>query len=308
MGEPVPISSGKPSRSVSVAIVSKGRPEVLADTIDSVLGQTLLPRQVIVVVPTAEDLPKKTWDEAVQLIVGPCGIAAQRNKALEVIPTSIDYVAFFDDDFELKADYLEQAALFLEICPTTIALSGLLLADGRVSREKARQLLVQHAHRDNVRGLFHSKGDLHSLHGCNMVIRRAFLDYEKFDENLPLYGFAEDYEMSMRLERYGNVGKFARCAGVHLSWSGGRMRDIQYGYSLIANQWYCLQKGTVHAPPFQARIWFWNVVVRKMIFFTLKRLLTRDRSCDWRNRMKGHLLALQDILLRKCDPRRILDL
>jgi glycosyltransferase involved in cell wall biosynthesis len=308
MGESIPPSPGEWHRSVSVVIISKGRPGILADTIDSVLRQTLPPRQVVVVVPTAEDLPQKTWGELVQTIVGPLGTTVQRNKGLEVIPASIEYVAFFDDDFELKSDYLEQAVHFLEICPTTIALSGLLLADGRVDREKARELLARHVHRDHARGLFQSSGDLHSLHGCNMFVRRSFLEYEKFDENLPLYGFAEDYDLSMRLERYGNVGKFRRCAGVHLAWGGGRTSDIRYGYSLIANQWYCLQKGTVHAPPFEARIWFWKVVVGRMLLFTLKRLLARDRTCNWSQRMKGHLLALQDIMMRRSDPKRILTL
>jgi glycosyltransferase involved in cell wall biosynthesis len=296
------------NRAFAVVIVSKGRPDILSDTIDSVLRQTLTPRQIIIVVPTAEDLPKKTWGDAVQTMVGPFGITVQRNKALEVIPATTDYVAFFDDDIELKSDYLEQAALFLEICPTAIALSGRLLADGGVSRQKAGELVANHVHRDSAWGLFHSKGDLHSLHGCNMVIRRSFLIYEKFNEDFPLYGFAEDYEMSMRLERYGKVGKFARCVAVHLAWGGGRMREIQYGYSLIANQWYCLQKGTVHALPFEARIWFWNIVVRKMFFLTLMNILKRDRSTDWRSRFKGILLALRDIAGNKCDPKRILNL
>jgi glycosyltransferase involved in cell wall biosynthesis len=301
-------STRAPGRSVSVVLVSKGRPEVLADTIDSVLRQTLAPRQIIVVVPAAEDLPGREWGSVVQTIVGPLGITAQRNQALEAIPPSINYVAFFDDDFELKTDYLEQAVRFMENCPAAVGLSGLLLADGRVSRQKAREMLAQHAHRSSERGNFQSRGDLHSFHGCNMFMRRALLVDEKFDENLPLYGFAEDYEISMRLERYGKVGKFRYCAGVHLAWGAGRMRDIQYGYSLIANQWYCLKKGTVHAPPLEANIWFWKVVVGRMLLFTLKHLLRRDRECDWPKRMQGHLLALRDILFDRCHPRRILEL
>jgi glycosyltransferase involved in cell wall biosynthesis len=308
MGDSTEISILAPSRSVSVVIVSKGRPDVLADTIDSVLRQTVAPRQIIVVVPAVEDLPGKEWGSLVQTIVGPLGITAQRNRALEAIPPTIDYVAFFDDDFELKTDYLEQAILFMENCPAAVGLSGLLLADGRVSREKAREMLAQHAHHSSERGNFQSRGDLHSFHGCNMFMRRALLLYEKFDENLPLYGFAEDYEISMRLERYGKVGKFRYCVGVHLAWGAGRMRDIQYGYSLIANQWYCLKKGTVHAPPREAKVWFWKVVVGRMLLFTLKHLLKRDRECDWSKRMEGHLLALRDIALGKCDPRRILEL
>jgi hypothetical protein len=77
----------------------------------------------------------------------------QRDKAVEIIPFSIDYVGFFDDDIELRVDFLEQATLFMRRNPTTIALSGHLLVDGN----------------------------------------------------------GEDYDLSMRLERYGNIGKFALC-------------------------------------------------------------------------------------------------
>jgi GT2 family glycosyltransferase len=275
--------------------------------LESIFRQTLLPQQVIVVVTSPEDLPDKTWDQ-VQFIVGPVGICKQRNRALAAIPPTVDYVGFFDDDFELKSDYLAEAALFLQRCPGTVAISGFLLADGHITRDEARRLVTQHIHQERTAGLFYSSGDLHALHGCNMIIRRPFLEYEKFDETFPLYGFAEDYDLSVRLERYGKIGKFARCIGVHLAWRGGRINEIQHGYSLIANQWYCIQKGTVHAPPFEAQVWFWKIVVGRMLFRTLGKILKRDQSLDWVGRLKGLCLALWDILMRRCHPGRILEL
>src|SRR5246127_5070742 len=100
-------------RSISIAIISKGRPEVLDDTLESIFGQSQQPQQVIVVVPTEEDLPRRPWGDSVQLIVGPHGGCVQRNKALEAIPLSVDYAGFFDDDIELRVDFLEQAPLFM---------------------------------------------------------------------------------------------------------------------------------------------------------------------------------------------------
>jgi len=308
MAEPAASTYENIQRPVSVAIVSKGRPDVLDDTLESVFRQTVRPHQVIVVVTAPEDLPRKPWGDAVQILFAPAGTSVQRNKALEVIPLSVDFVAYFDDDVELRPDYLEQALLFFERNPNSVALSGRLIGDGQITREEGRRRLEAYAHKNEVRGLYHSAGDLHSLHGCNMVIRRAFLDYEKFDENLALYGFAEDYDLSMRLERYGRVGKFARCVAVHLAWPHGRVNEVQRGYCLIANQWYCIKKGTVHVPPFQAQIWYWNVVVRRMIFATIRQILRRNRACDWKGRLKGALLALTDIARGRCDPRRVLEL
>jgi hypothetical protein len=84
----------------------------------------------------------------------------QRNKALEAIPLSVDYVGFFDDDIELRVDFLEQATLFMRRNPTTIAFSGHLLADGNgvtpTSSLWARKLLTDAA-RLLKRRLFYSK-------------------------------------------------------------------------------------------------------------------------------------------------------
>ncbi len=257
------------------------------DTLESIFGQSQQPQQVIVVVPSEEDLPRRSWGESVQLIVGPHGGCVQRNKALEAIPLSVDYVGFFDDDIELRVDFLEQATLFMRRNPTTIAFSGHLLADGNgVTREEARRLLAHHIHGENLNGLFRCKGKFHTLHGCNMIIRRSILAYEKFDENLPLYSFSEDYDLSMRLERYGNVGKFALCIGVHLASPGGRVREVLRGYSFVANHWYFLKKGTVHLPPFLAWVHFWLAVFGRTFLFTLWKVLTRDRSLDWPGRLK----------------------
>jgi GT2 family glycosyltransferase len=296
-------------RSISIAIISRGRPEVLADTLESIFRQSQQPQQVIVVVPSEEDLPRTSWGESVQFIVGLHGGCVQRNKALEAIPLSVDYVCFLDDDIELRVDFLEQATLFMRRNPTTIAFSGELLADGDgITREEAKRLLARHTHAKNLNGLFRCKGKYYSLHGCNMVVRRSILEYERFDENLPLYSFAEDYDLSMRLERYGNIGKFGLCIGVHLASPGGRVREVLRGYSFVANPWYFLKKGTVHLPPSLAWIRFWLAIFGKTFFFTLWKVLSRDQSLDWAGRLKGILLAFQDIILGRSHPRRILDL
>jgi GT2 family glycosyltransferase len=310
MSDSIPITTPDwAHRSISVAIISRGRPEVLNDTLESIFRQSQPPQQVIVVVPTEEDLPRQSWEDSVQFIVGLRGGCVQRNKALEAIPLSVEYVGFFDDDIELRVDFLEQATLFMHRNPTTIAFSGELLADGDgITRAEARRLLEDHVHQENLKGLFRCKGKFHSLYGCNMIVRRSILDYEKFDENLPLYSFAEDYDLSMRLERYGNIGKFALCIGVHLASPGGRVREVLRGYSFVANPWYFLKKGTVHLPPFLAWVRFWLAVFGRTFLFTLWKVLTRDRSLDWKGRLKGISLAFQDIVLGRSHPRRILDL
>ena len=316
--EPATESGGRPNMesivsnivgtSISVVIASKGRPDFVRETIESLQRQTLKPREIIIVVPSIEDLPAKEWGDDVQYIVGPLGLTSQRNKGIRAIPITVPYVGCFDDDFELKPDYLEQAVAFMNANVSVMGISGRLLASGYINREEARKLIASYKPRQNPRGTFFSQGKHHILYGCNMVIRRAVLSYETFDENLPLYSYGEDYDLSIRLERYGRVGRFEGCVGVHLETAGGRVQEVQRGYSLVANNWYFLKKGVMHRPLVVAWIRFWLVCVGKSLWQSLWNQLKGDRSLDWSGRVKGHLLALKDIFLGRCHPRRIEDM
>jgi len=292
--------------SISVVIASKGRPDFVRETIECLQRQTLKPRQIIVVVPSIVDLPPKEWgDDVVQDIVGPLGLTFQRNKGIMAIPATVPYVGFFDDDFELQEDYLEQAVAFMNANASIIGISGRLLAGGGINRQEAKNLIARYRPGENPDGMFFSQGKHHILFGCNMVIRRAALNYEKFDENLPLYSFGEDYDISIRLERYGLIGRFAGCVGVHLETPGGRVREELRGYSFVANNWYFLKKGVTHLPFLLAWTRFWWVCVGKSLWQSLWKILKNDRSMDWRGRLRGLLLALKDIFLGRCHPRRI---
>lgn len=156
--------------------------------------------------------------------------------------------------------------------------------------------------------VFIDRGRHFILYGCNMVIRRDALAREEFDENLPLYAYGEDYEITMRLLRHGRIGRFHGCVGVHLLTPGGRVREVQRGYSEIANNWYFLRKGTVHLPAPWAGIRFWSICAGKTVLASGWNVLKQNRSTDWPGRLRGNLLAVRDIFSGRCHPRRILDL
>ncbi len=291
--------------SISVIIASKGRPDLVLEAIDGLQRQTLKPAQIIVVVPSSEDLPPNQWEEDVQYIVGPHGLTAQRNRGIAMVPNNVTYVGCFDDDFELRADYLEQAVAFMNANAAVVGISGHLLANGGISREEAKELIARSKPGGSPGGRFFSRGKHHILYGCNMIIRRPILNYETFDENLPFYSYGEDYDLSIRLEHYGLIGRFDGCVGIHLQTPGGRVREVLRGYSFVANNWYLLRKGVMHLPLFMAWIRFWSVCVGKSALISLWHLLKGDRSLDWGGRLQGHLLALKDIFLGCCGPGRI---
>jgi glycosyltransferase involved in cell wall biosynthesis len=296
------------STPISVVIASKGRPVFVRETVECLKRQTLEPKQIIIVVPSVEDLPPRQWGDEVQCIVGNIGTSSQRNKGIMAIPATVPYVGCFDDDFELKEDYLEQAVAFMNANPSIVGISGRLLAGGGIGRQEAKELIASCQPEEDPRGMFFSRGKHHLLFGCNMIIRRAVLNYEKFDENLPLYSYGEDYDLSIRLEHYGLIGRFAGCLGVHLETPGGRVGEKLRGYSLVANNWYFLKKGVVHLPLLKAWTRFWLICVGKSLLLCLSNLLKGDRSLDWGGRLKGHLLAVKDIFLGRCHPRRVTEM
>ena len=299
------IYSNKVDVSISVVIASKGRPDFVRETVECLGRQTLRPKEIIIVVPSSEDLPENQWGDEVQFIIGTLGLTSQRNRGIRAISNTVPYVAFFDDDFELKEDYLEQAVAFMNANLSIVGISGRLLAGGGISRPQARTLIAGYRPGETHSGMFFSRGTHHILFGCNMVIRRRILNYEKFDENLPLYSYGEDYDISIRLERYGLVGRFAGCVGVHLETPGGRVREVLRGYSFVANNWYFIKKRVIHLSLLGAWTRFWVICVGKNLWQSLWKLFRGDRSLDWSGRLKGYLLALRDIFLGRCHPRRI---
>ena len=300
-----PIALNTESASISIVIASKGRPDILSETIESLHGQTLKPAKIIVVVPSNEDLPSKPLGNDVSYLVGFQGLTLQRNRGIETIPNTVKYVGCFDDDVELRSDYLEQAAAFMDANFSVMGISGHILADGGISRQEAKDLIASYELAGHSRGRFFSRGKHHILYGCNMIIRRVVLNYERFDENLPFYSYGEDYDMSIRLERYGLIGKFEGCIGVHLATPRGRVRELLRGYSFVANNWYFLKKGVTHLPLTLAWLRFLLICVGKSILISVWNLIKGDRSLDWGGRLRGLLLAVTDIFAGRCHPERI---
>jgi GT2 family glycosyltransferase len=295
------------SASISVAIVSKGRPLILAETLESLSHQTLRPASIVVVVPSAGDLPP-TLPPGVETVVGPLGASTQRNAAIQVIPLSVDYVAFFDDDMEFRDDYLACAVAFMESSPGVVGCSGTVLGNGNITREHGKSLIANYQPPRDFKPMFRSSGREHSLHGCNMILRRGVLEYERFDEQLPLYSFNEDYDLSNRLEGYGLVGRFDGCVSVHLESPSGRVREDMRGYSLVANNYYFIKKGTSHLPTPLAWIRFWPICVIKPLLRCVWHLARGDKSMDFRGRIRGILLAVKDIFAGTSHPGRIRDM
>jgi GT2 family glycosyltransferase len=289
-----------------IIIATKDRPRILAATLHSIKRQTRRPDLVYVSASSLGDAPPGESAEGVIVLVGPPGGSAQRNTAIRQVPLDVEYIAFFDDDVELHPSYLEHAVSFLEKNPDVVAISGIMIADGNISREAARAFLEQDMTWMSDPSL-RDRGPHHILYACNAVIRAAPLRETMFDENLPLYSYGEDYDLSLRLKRFGRVGRLSNAVGVHLQTQTARISGKRYGYAVVANNWYFIQKGVCHVAPPWSYVRF-VVIVLKRLYTNLRSALSGQVQRDPWGQIQGDLLAIADIISGRSSPNRILDL
>jgi GT2 family glycosyltransferase len=291
----------------AIIIATKDRPGILSETLQSIRRQTRPAAYVYVSVSSLEDAPSGNSTEGVIVLVGPQGGSAQRNTAIRQVPLDVEYMAFFDDDVELHPSYLENAVSFLEKNSDVVAISGMMIADGNISREAARSLLEKDT-TWRVDPSLQDRGPHHILYACNAVVRSGPLRQTLFDENLPLYSYGEDYELSLRLKKFGRVGRLSNAVGVHLQTQAARVSGKRYGYAMIANNWYFLRKGVCHRTAPWSYLRFVLIIVLKRLWINLGNALSGRLQRDPWGQIQGNMLALVDIICGRSSPRRILDL
>jgi GT2 family glycosyltransferase len=290
----------------AVVIASKGRPQILGATLESLRRLRGSP-EVVVVVPAEADLCDLSAHPQIQTVVGPDGSTFQRNAGIAALNLGeLDAVVFFDDDVEVHPDYLTRLAGLLDARPDIVAGSVRALRDGGLTREEARAEVA--AWRVAEADHFRTTGKHWVLYGCNMFIRADALKAVKFDENLPSFAFGEDYEISIRLRRLGDVGRFNNAVCVHLKTPAGRVDPRRVSYAMIANNLYFLRKGSVHLSPGKARLRFLYLAFFQVPFVEFFR---RCRGVPWRGKLQwweGCARAWLDILRGRCTPREALRL
>lgn len=288
-----------------VGIATTGRRETLSHAIRRLALQERLPDLLIVSPAKPEDCDEAMLAEmpfATKVVRGPIGSTYQRNTILEACDDA-DVVAFFDDDFYADPRYLREAEQLLLANPDIVGITGLPLADGAVtagvSHDEALALLAANEHQSRPSQPY----EIYNLYGCNMVarldaVRRSQL---RFDPDLPLYAWLEDVDFSRRLASHGRLVKLDTMNGVHLAVKRGRTSGVRFGYSQVANPIYLMRKGTME--PRRALLHVARNVARN-----LQRSLFPEPWIDRRGRVRGNLMAANDLLRRRMRPDKIVEL
>lgn len=288
---------------VAIGIATAGRRDQLPLTLAQIARQRALPQRIVVCPASPDD-----WDAAavpplgcpLEVLHGPRGLTAQRNRILESCP-DVDVLVFLDDDYYPAPDYLEQVNALFCAYPDIVVATNHPVRDGAtgpgIPHDEALGILA--AQGPLERGAPHIK-TTYGGYGCNMAVRVApALEHGvRFDLNLPLYGWLEDIDFSRRMAAHGRIANCSALVGVHLAVKRGRSSGLRIGYSQVANPLYLLRKGSMSA----------RYSLRHIARNVAKNLLRFVRPEPWvdrRGRLKGNLLALGHLLTGRLDPRRI---
>lgn len=283
---------------IHIVIATVGRADLLRQTVDLIAAQTRPVDGVLIVSPSTDDFGTAGQSPVrPELVLSARGLCRQRNRALDVLEGRSDVVLFLDDDFVMEPGYVAAIeALFTED-PGLAGITGNLVADGvrhgGFTVEQALGLIA-----DRAPGLDPKVIPREALYGCNMAVRTSLARELRFDEALPLYGWQEDIDFTMRLARRGRLVSSGRVTGVHLGVRGGRTSGRRLGYSQIANIVYLLRKGTI--PTRLAARLLWQNFASNVL-----RAPWPEPHIDRAGRLAGNMRALGDLALGRIDPRKI---
>lgn len=243
---------------LSAAIATRGRPDVLRATLESLAACDPQPHETIVVdgdeSRSAEPVVRAFEDRPgapLRYLSSPPGLTRQRNVALE--HAAGDVIVFLDDDVEVDRDLfrvLEQGYADAGV----VGVTGKVIEDsGRRfgnKRSAMRRLLAGRAREGTMSSFGYprrlqdvdAEHDVEFMQGCLMSARLDQAVPLGFDEELPGYGLAEDEDFSYRLSRVGRIRYLPGAVVLHKNegFRGARLRE--FNRSVVVNRAYLFRK------------------------------------------------------------------
>jgi glucosyl-dolichyl phosphate glucuronosyltransferase len=257
-----------PVTSVAVVIPTKDRPDDLESVVKTLLKQTVLPMQLIVVdqsvSSTSEERVKKRFTEhrpnpteGINLVylrdASISGASAARNRSLGLVRAGI--VLFLDDDVLLDQDFVQRILEAYEQHPNATGVSGIVTnysPPPRTFRWWSR-LFIRGPLQDDRQPIYWSARRLNGrepikvtrLGGGLMSFRMSSIGSVRFDEKLTGTCDGEDVDFCMHLGRNARLLITPAARLLHKQSSVGRA-SRHWLYLHARTNWYLYRRNWNH--------------------------------------------------------------
>ena len=289
---------------VGVILASLGRPDDLGNILRHLKSQTQPPSAIVLSLEKPQDAPPEL-DPGVEVIFGPRGLCAQRNRGLDRILPHCDVVVFYDDDFVPTATSIEALSQLFEKNPDIVGATGKVLADGitvgGVEYPDAKSIIEAYEAQWPTVNPAPKIADVATAYGCNMAYRAGVMQDLRFDERLPLYGWQEDVDFAGRIRKRGRMVVTDAFAGVHCGVYRSRMPGRRVGFSQVVNPIYLMGKGSMRPSHAISQI-------LKNVLSNHVKAIRPEWYMDRKGRAVGNWLGVAHLLSGRADPMAVLDI
>jgi GT2 family glycosyltransferase len=252
---------------LAFVIATKDRPEELRRLWRSVLAQSRLPDEVIIVDasarPTALSAGPGTGPVPRVLPAPVASASRQRNSGLAAVSEGTTLVGFLDDDAVLDADAVDEMLRFWRQAGPDVAGA----AFNMVNHPPLDWPVIKRACLALRLGLYSARGGEVTASGFQTMIgpvaatawtawlpsgasvwRREVFDRFRFDEWFAGYSYLEDVDFSYRVGRTAKLAVVAPARYRHLPAAGGRGGGYAFGVREVLNRVHFVSKHRALSP------------------------------------------------------------
>ncbi|MDA0182999.1 glycosyltransferase [Solirubrobacter phytolaccae] len=292
----------------SIVIVTKDRPELLADTLASLAACALRSAEVLVVDASEGSESRDAVSAAtaahpaleLRHLGSAPGLCRQRNYGLDEAQGEI--VVYVDDDVLLEPDAFEQLLEPFED-------PGVVGATGKIIEGSPRRLSLKHSRlrrwlpgagaqgtmtRSGYPNRLWSVDEQHTVEtmsGCFMAARIQDARATRFDERLEApngYAFLDDEDFAYRLSRRGRLIYTPKAQLVHRNTGFSTSRAREFNRRLVVRRHYTLEKSFSDRRGAHAHWWAMMAIT----------VVHRVVNADWQG-ARGLLDGLWDVARRR---------
>lgn len=246
----------------SFIICTKDRPKDIIECISTVLRQTVLPKELIIIDASSNE---ETCDVVRRLLAGSNikliyrhskpNTSYQRNIGIEVASGSI--IFFFDDDVLIDDDYHQK---ILETYSTdsnerVAGVTGLIknpIENPFLGKIFRRLFLLDGEERSNAKSSAHVLNNakvrtVSNMWGCQMSFKKKVFDKYRFDESmgeLSGYAFLEDLEFTSRVAQEYILLQNLSTGVYHKVSPVARDKTEKLEEATVLNKYYIFKKNT----------------------------------------------------------------